>query len=71
MQLCIMKGLVDEHADAIFRLVSALSRGFHVDSLRELATLYTEHGFIAEDEADCFMAEVLYLVIVSMSLKRK
>ena len=52
MQLCITKGLVDEHADAIFSLESALSRGFHVDSLRELATLYTEHGFITEDEAD-------------------
>ena len=58
MQLCIMKGLVDEHADAIFSLESALSHGFRVDSLRELATLYTEHGFITEDEADCFMAEV-------------
>ena len=33
MQLCIMKGLVDEHADAIFSLESALSRGFH-DFLR-------------------------------------
>ena len=39
-------------------LQSALSRGFHMDSLRELARLYTEHGFITADEADCFMAEV-------------
>ena len=31
----------------------SLSRGFHVDSLRELARLYTEHGFITADEADC------------------
>ena len=58
MQLCIMKGIFDEHADAMSSLQSALSRGFHVDSLRELARLYTEHGFITEDEADCFMAEV-------------
>ena len=34
------------------------SRGFSVDSLRDLARLYTEHGFITEDEADSFMAEV-------------
>ena len=39
-------------------LQSTLSRGFHMDSLRELARLYTEHGFITADEADCFMAEV-------------
>ena len=58
MQLCIIKGLFDEHADAMSSLQSALSRGFHMDSLRELARLYTEHGFITADEADCFMAEV-------------
>ena len=58
MQLCIMNGLFDEHADAISSLQSALSRGFHVDSLRELARLYTEHDFITEDEADCFMAQL-------------
>lgn len=28
---------------------SALSCGFYVDSLKELAILYTEHGFITED----------------------
>ena len=37
---------------------SALSRGFHVDSLRELARLYTEHRFITADEADTFMEEL-------------
>ena len=58
MQLCIIKGLFDEHADAISSLQSALSRGFHVDSLRELARLYAEHGFITDNQADCFMAEV-------------
>ena len=58
MQLCIMKGIFDEHADAMSSLQSALSRGFHVDSLRELARLYTEHGFITEDKVDCFMAKV-------------
>ena len=47
-----------EHADAMSSLHCALSCGFHVDSLRDLARLYTEHGFITEDEADCFMAEV-------------
>ena len=29
-----------------------------MDSLRELARLYTEHGFITADEAYCFMAEI-------------
>ena len=57
MQLCITKGLFDEHADAMSCLQSALSRGFHMDSLRELARLYTEHGFITDDEADS-IAEV-------------
>ena len=37
MQLCIMNGLFDEHADA---MSSLQSRGFHVDSLRELARTY-------------------------------
>ena len=55
MQLCIEKDLI---ADAMSSLHSALSRGFSVDSLRDLARLYTEHGFITEDEADSFMAEV-------------
>ena len=55
IQLCIQNGLFDEHADA---MSSLQSRGFHVDSLRELARLYTEHGFITADEADCFMAEI-------------
>ena len=57
-QLCIMKRLFDEHADAMSSLQSALSHGFHIDSLRELAILYTEHGFITADEANCFMAEI-------------
>ena len=34
MHLCIVNGLFDEHADAMSSLQSALSRGFHVDSLR-------------------------------------
>ena len=58
MQLCIMNGLFDEHADAMSSLQSALSRGFHIDSLREPARLYIKHAFITEDEADTFMAEV-------------
>ena len=58
MHLCIQNGLFDEHADAMSSLQSALSRGFHVNSLRELARLYIEHGFITADEADCFMAEI-------------
>ena len=57
MQLCIMNGLLDEHADAMSSLQSALSRGFHIESLRELARLYIEHRFITADEADTFMAE--------------
>ena len=32
----------DKHADAMSSLQSALSCGFHVDSLRELARLHTE-----------------------------
>jgi hypothetical protein len=58
MQLCILNGLFDEHADAMSSLQSALSRGFHIDSLRELARLYIEHRFITADEADTFMAEI-------------
>ena len=58
MQLCIMNGLLDEHADDMSSLQSALSRGFQIKSLRELARLYTEHRFITADEADTFMAEV-------------
>ena len=58
MQLCIIKGLFDEYADAMSSLQSALFRSFYIDSLRELARLYIEHGFITADEADCFMAEV-------------
>ena len=54
----IIKGLFDEYADAMSSLQSALSRGFYMDSLRELARLCTEHGFITADEADCLMAEV-------------
>ena len=52
------KMVFDEHADAMSSLQSALSHSFHVDSLRELARLYTEHGFITTDEADCFIAEI-------------
>ena len=40
MQLCIIKGLLEEHADAMSSLQFALSRGFHMDSLREFARLY-------------------------------
>ena len=50
--------LFDEHAGAMSSLQSALSCGFHVDTLRELARLYTEHGFITADEADSFMEEL-------------
>ena len=58
MQVCIMEGHFDEHADAMSSLHTATSGGFSVDSLRELARLYTEHGFITEDEADCFLADI-------------
>ena len=57
MQLCIMNGLLDEHADAMSSVQSALCRGFDIESLRELARLYIEHRFITADEADTFMAE--------------
>jgi hypothetical protein len=53
-----VNGLFDEHADAMSSLQSALSRGFHVDSSRELARLYIEHRFITADEADTFMADI-------------
>ena len=68
MQLCIMKGHFDEHADAISSLQSALSRGFHMDSLRELARLYTDHGSITEDEANSWL-RCPQLMIPTMSVK--
>ena len=68
MQLCITKSLFDEHTDAMSSLKSALSHGFHIDFLRELARLYPKHDFITEDEPDCFMAEVPTMVIVLMSM---
>ena len=37
---------------------SALSRGFHIESLRSLAQLYVEHGFLSENEVDLFLADI-------------
>ena len=58
MDAAVHHGLFDEHVHAMSSLQSALSHGFHIDSLRELARLYTEYGFITANEADTFMTEV-------------
>ena len=42
----------------LMSMQSALSRGFHLESLRALAQVYVEHGFLTENEADLFLADV-------------
>ena len=37
---------------------SALSRGFNLESLRTLAQLYIDHGFLSQNEADLFLADI-------------
>ena len=36
----------------------ALSRGFYLDSLITVAQLYINHGFLSENEADLFLADI-------------
>ena len=58
IDLCVQSGMCDEHLDALSCMQSALSRGFHLESLRALAQVYVEHGFLTENEADLFLADI-------------
>ena len=37
---------------------AALSKGFNLESLRAIAQLYIDHGFLTENEADLFLADI-------------
>ncbi len=54
----MVQGMCDQHLDALSCMQSAVSRGFHTDSLRDLAQIYIEHGFLTDDEADIFLSEI-------------
>ena len=58
MQLCVRKGLCDKHLDALSSLHSAVSCGFHIEAIRNLAQLFVEHSFLTVDEANTFLADI-------------
>ena len=58
VELCVREGMCDEHLDAMSCMQSAVSRGFHTDSLRQLAQVYVDHGFLSDNEADLFLSEI-------------
>ena len=58
VEFCVSQGMCDEHFDAMSCMQSAVSRGFHTDSLRKLAQVYVEHGFLTDDEADIFLNDI-------------
>ena len=58
VEFCARQGMCDEHVDALSCMQSAVARGFHTEALRQLAQLYVQHGFLADDEADLFLSEI-------------
>ena len=50
--------MCDQHLGALSCMQSALSRGFNLDSPRTLAQLYIDHGFLSQNEADLFLANI-------------
>ena len=58
IDLCVQSGMCDQHLDALSCMQSALSQGFNLDSLRTLAQLYIDHGFLSQNEADLFLADI-------------
>ena len=58
MELCVREGMCDSHADALSSLQSAVSKGFSIEALRELAQLYVDHSFLIQGEADTFLADI-------------
>ena len=58
IDLCVESGMCDQHLDALCCMQSALSRGFNLESLRALAQLYIDHGFLTQNEADLFLADI-------------
>ena len=58
VELFAQSGMCDSHLDALSCLQSPISRGFHTDQLKFLAQLYTEHGFLSEQEADTFLIDI-------------
>ena len=58
IDLCVQSGMCDQHLDALSCMQSALSRGFNLESLRTLAQLYIDHGFLSQNEADLFLADI-------------
>ena len=58
IDLCVESGMCDQHLDALCCMQSALSRGFNLESLRALAQLYMDHGFLTQNEADLFLADI-------------
>ena len=57
IDLCVQGGMCDQHLDALSCMQSALSRGFNLESLRTLAQLYIDHGFLSQNEAELFLAD--------------
>ena len=55
IDLCVQS---DQHLDALSCMQCALSKGFNLESLRTLAQLYIDHGFLSQDEADLFLADI-------------
>ena len=53
---CVQLDMFDTHLDAISCMQSGVSRGFNIETLRSLAQLYIEHGFLTHDEADIWHA---------------
>ena len=62
IDLCVESGMCDQHLDALCCMQSALSRGFNLESLRALAQLYMDHGFLTQNKADLFLADIPVLL---------
>ena len=68
IDLCVESGMCDQHLDALCCMQSALSRSFNLESVRALAQLYIDHGFLTENEADLFLADIPDLVCTRGSI---
>ena len=55
VELCAREGMCDEYLDAMSCMQS---HAFHTDTLRQQAQVYTEQGFLSENEADIFLSEI-------------
>ena len=58
LELCAGQGLRDSRLDCMSSLQSSVARGFSIEALRLLAKLYIDHGFLSDNEAHSFLADI-------------